>query len=458
MIYKDNIYLRLSLPFTLLFIVATALIWLLAVTLLSHTLEQRLQAQLSHANTILAQGGFPYTPPLLSNLAHLLQADIVLLHADGSIGQTTVNTAQQALKAAIQRHFSPSSTGSTTQFTVDNEPYLASYQPILSRGDDRYTVIASVTSLHNVHQVAVEAAWWLSGGALLGVILFALVGHRITRTITQPIRRLAAMASQIAAGDRSVKTAFAEENEIGELAKALNTMTSRLAHYEQGVAEKSRYSALGQMAARLAHEIRNPLTAIKMQAQLLHESLSADQRPRSGAIIDEIKRLELIVTSTLDIGKPAQLQRSSCNLNQLLTEFVALLTPMFEHRHIRITTHLPPNPPLANLDSDRIKQVILNLLVNAQDELPQGGEIVITIEYALDQGCLTLYVEDCGPGIPPEMRDAVFNPAVSNKPSGLGLGLPLCRELIECHQGEIHVADSVLGGAKFTITLPLEIR
>ena len=456
MINKDNISLRLALPFTLLLIAAISLIWLLATTLLSRSLEQRLQAQLNHANTILAQGAFPYTEPLLARLASLLDADIALIHADGSIGQSTVDTMNQALNLAISEHFSTTSLTSTSRFSIGNDPYLATYYLIKPGNDIRYSAVASVASLNDAKQIATESAWWLGGSAVLGIFIFALVGHRLSHSITLPIRELASMASKIAAGDRSVKTVVHEENEIGELAEALNSMTARLIGYEQSVAEKSRYTALGQMAARVAHEIRNPLTAIKMQAQLLHESLTKDQRLRSGAIMDEIKRLELIVTSTLDITKPAQLNLSPCNPNQLIEEFVSLLRPTLEHRDIQISTQLSKIPTLVDLDGDRIKQVLLNLLVNAENELPHGGQIVISTACDMEQKILKIAVEDSGPGIPTDQHDSVFNQSVSGKQTGFGLGLPICKELIELHGGQIKIQESGMGGAKFVITLPVE--
>jgi signal transduction histidine kinase len=458
MINKDNISIRLALPFTFLLIVAISLIWLLATTLLSRSLEQRLQAQLNHANTILAQGAFPYTEPLLARLASLLDADIALIHADGSIGQSTVNKGNLALNRAISEHFSSNSPASVSRLYIGNDTYLAAYYLFNAGNDLRYAAVASVASLNDAKQIATESAWWLGGGAVLGIILFALVGHRLSHSITRPIRKLATMASKIAAGDRSVKTPVHENNEIGELAEALNSMTARLANYEQSVAEKSRYTALGQMAARVAHEIRNPLTAIKMQAQLLHESLSPQQSLRSGAIIDEIKRLELIVASTLDITKPVQLTLSPCDPNQLIGEFVSLLRPTLEHRDIQISTRLLNNPTIVALDGDRIKQVLLNLLVNAEDELPHGGQIMISSEYVTNQMALLISVEDSGPGIPLDRRKSVFNQSESGKQTGFGLGLPICKELIELHNGQIKIQDSELGGAKFVITLPAEER
>ncbi|MEJ2604650.1 MAG: HAMP domain-containing sensor histidine kinase [Gammaproteobacteria bacterium] len=210
-------------------------------------------------------------------------------------------------------------------------------------------------------------------------------------------------------------------------------------------------TALGELASRMAHELRNPLTAIKMQLQLLEERTSEPERARIAGVLDEIRRLELIVNSSLAIGGAQALNPTPSDLDRLLDEVVTLVGPSLAHRGIDLQTAFADLPTVA-VDGDRIKQVLLNLVNNAADELEGGGQILLA---ATPDGphAVSIMVEDSGPGLPGEIERRR-----SGKSLGLGLGLQISREIVERHGGELLLGSSEsLGGAKFTIRLPANI-
>jgi two-component system sensor histidine kinase HydH len=239
------------------------------------------------------------------------------------------------------------------------------------------------------------------------------------------------------------------------LGDALNAMAARLADYEREVAEQSRLVTLGNLAARVAHEVRNPLTAIKLQVQLLGESLDESGREKVARLLDEIGRLELVVSRTLAMGRPAQLEPAANDLNALVEEVTALMRPQFTHQGIRVDTRLD-SVPVTVLDGDAIKQVLLNLLTNAADELGHGGSIVVRTAWDNADRQVVLRVEDSGAGVIAERQQGLFSPLASKKDTGFGLGLALCRELVALHGGTIEAGRSrELGGACFTVRLPI---
>jgi signal transduction histidine kinase len=264
------------------------------------------------------------------------------------------------------------------------------------------------------------------------------------------------MAGQIASGNRAVRVDVRRQDEVGALAHSLNSMADRLSRYEQQVADQSRLLTLGELSAKVAHEIRNPLTAIKMQLQLLEDEVPAAARPRLATLLDEVRRLELIVAATLQLGRPDQLSRRALDLNALVTEVLDLVGPQFGHRHIATTLSLATGLPQCQLDADRVKQIMLNLLNNAADELPNGGHIRVSTK-KLVTGGIALEISDSGPGIPVEKREALFEQTSSGKSSGFGLGLRVTRELVELHGGTIEVADGELGGVLIRVIFPVEI-
>jgi two-component system sensor histidine kinase PilS (NtrC family) len=263
------------------------------------------------------------------------------------------------------------------------------------------------------------------------------------------------MAERIAVGERSVRVEIDDRGEVGALADALNCMADHLQTYETEAAVQSRLAALGEMAARIAHEVRNPLTAIKMQIQLLGEGAGLNDKPRVARVLAEINRLELIVSSTLTMARPQRLDTRPLELAAEVNGVCELFAAQLAHRHIALATQLQSGIT-CKLDGDRFKQVVFNLLINAADALPAGGTIQVSTRRDDDQGQALFVVEDSGPGIAAEQRDTLFDTASSGQANRLGIGLRLSRELIELHGGSIKADGSPgLGGARFTVRFPL---
>jgi len=451
----NSIYPRLFFPFALTLLVIALVAWWIATALLERTLEKRLGEQLSHATTVLAEGNLPFTEGLLRRLGELLRADIVLIGADGKSIVTTRSGDGKMLGQAVAERFSAwqRTLAMPNQRKLDyqNTPYILSIRSLESGRDTRYVAVAALADLSTMRKTSREAAWWLGITSVLGVFGVAAIGHRVARAMTDPISALAAMANRIAAGDRAVRVPVRGPVEVASLSAALNTMADRLERYEKELVQTSRLAAVGQVTARVAHEIRNPLTAIKMQVQLLDDSSSPEHRATTGTLLTEIRRLELIVKSTLQQGHVSVPVRRATDLNSLVTDILELVDGQFTHCGVELQTLLDPLLPAVVLDADQIKQVLLNLLVNARDALPEGGVVRVTTSCVANAREVVLSVEDSGPGIPAAQRVGLFVAAVSEKANGFGLGLPLSKELVELNNGRIDVGESTLGGACFSI-------
>jgi signal transduction histidine kinase len=458
MILFKSIYMRLFLPIVGTLFLAIVLSAWIATSLLTTTLEQRLVSQLEHATEVLAQGRFSLTKELLFTVKNLLRADIILIRHDNSIGPSTLGSDDQQLARLLLNAWR--NMGQTTRhFNLQNEhvPYTAFIRKLPKERDNRYAAVIALSSLSDIQSGVQKAAWWLTATALAGTVLLGLVGHRIAQSITIPLKNLADLAARIANGDRSGRVDIYRHDEVGELTAALNTMLEKLSHYEQQLAENARLAAVGKTAARVAHEIRNPLTAIKMQVQLLGESQSGNYKDTITTVLEEIRRLELIVTGTLEQTRPTQLNCQLTDLNALIMDVLNLMKMQFEHRGIRLDSQLQNDLPQTNIDSDRIKQVLVNLIVNAGEELKNGGTVRIRTRHDSPNNKVILEVEDSGTGVPTEQREKLFTVNDSSKPGGFGLGLKLSKELVQLHNGTLVVDDSELGGALFRIAIPVEV-
>jgi signal transduction histidine kinase len=244
---------------------------------------------------------------------------------------------------------------------------------------------------------------------------------------------------------------------------AVATWRSRRAQEAAEAAARARrveeQSALvGTIAAGIAHEIRNPLSTLRMNLQLLREDwenpiTEREQkgRKRIDVLLRETERMETAVSDFVRFAAGHALRKEKTNLNALTGELLDFLAPQAERARIRIVRDFAKDLPPVEVDPNLIRQAILNLLVNAQQVLPTGGEIRVRTE---ENGqFVKLAVADNGPGIPAEHREKIFNLYFSTKPGGTGLGLPMVKKIVEEHQGSVEVDTELNKGTTFTLCL-----
>jgi signal transduction histidine kinase len=230
--------------------------------------------------------------------------------------------------------------------------------------------------------------------------------------------------------------------------------------YEKLLAQ---YTEIARLAGALAHEIKNPLSTIRLNMELLAEDLDEAQTPaqrRAAKRIDvmqrECQRLQDLLDSFLNFAKVRRLNREPTDLNREINEALDFFAPEAAVADIEIVRYLDPELPRVLLDSESFRGALLNLLLNAKQAMPDGGQIVVrTSERG---GLVVLDVIDTGCGMDEHTAAHMFEAFFSTKPGGSGLGLPTTANIIEAHGGRIHVQSEVGHGTKFTIELPVPAR
>ncbi len=229
---------------------------------------------------------------------------------------------------------------------------------------------------------------------------------------------------------------------------------------EREVERRERLAALGNLAAVVSHEVRNPLNAIGMGLQRLRQEFRPPQD--AGAyqrIVElmqrEVARLDAIVEEVLSLARSRPLRPATVPLRALLAEVMSLTRAEAEARGVRPVLEAPADLPSVRWDADQMKQVLLNLVRNALDAMPQGG--TVTLSAAADGATARLAVEDTGEGIPADVLPRLFEPYVTTRPRGLGLGLAIARRIVEAHGGRIEAANRPGGGARVAVTVPLTV-
>jgi len=239
--------------------------------------------------------------------------------------------------------------------------------------------------------------------------------------------------------------------------EALRAEVQRLTHEleikNRELARKNRLADLGQMASHIAHEVRNSLVPVTLYLSLLRRGVSADAGSRE--LVDKIAAgftaLDATVNDLLNFTADRDPRRQSIDLRGSLDELLASLKPQFTAQGIRARLDVAGGQTIV-ADRDMIRRAILNLLLNALDVMPDGGEIAITAESSAEG--LSIEVADSGPGLSLEARNRAFEPFFTTKSNGTGLGLAIVERIAVAHGGEIFASDGPLGGAAFTLRIP----
>jgi len=307
---------------------------------------------------------------------------------------------------------------------------------------------------------------WIVGVMLAGLLVLVYLSFRFTK----PVDTVLSGAQQIAQGNLNVALPVTSGDEVGRLATTFNRMVERLREHRQlqeRLNEAEKTSLLGRFAATLAHEVRNSLNYINLSidqtraryAQGDSEAAAELHRNLSNAK-EEILRLNRLVSDVLAAGQTGPARMAPCDLSSVVKEAVSLVEKQARPQGITTRVSLPHGLPVVHADGAQLKTCFLNVLTNAIQALPRGGYIEVHADRVpADDGAEKVQIRfaDTGPGIPPEMREKIFAPFFSTKPTGFGLGLAITKRIVEDHGGRTYVADSTAGGgAVIVIELPLK--
>lgn len=220
------------------------------------------------------------------------------------------------------------------------------------------------------------------------------------------------------------------------------------------LAQSEKLAALGQLAATIAHEVRNPLAVIRSAAQGLGELVPADSddaRRSSAFIMTEIDRLNSVITSLLTFARPLQLQSRRVPVRELLDRAALLAREELAAKRVHLHRRAEAEDVTVHADADLMSQVLLCLLTNAAEAAP-SGEVVL--DATASGNSVEIDVVDSGPGVPLALRERIFEPFFTTRSRGTGLGLAIAKQIVEAHGGRLTVADGERGGARFAVTLP----
>lgn len=246
------------------------------------------------------------------------------------------------------------------------------------------------------------------------------------------------------------------------LYEGISNAKRELEQTHERLIESEKMAALGRLSATLSHELRNPLSGLKGAAQLLARKTSDfdDRKPYVNLIIEEVERLGSIVDDLLSFAKPKALQYRQIDANQIIEDSLLLHSEVLLYKNIIVRKRLS-KLPLITADPNKFKQIVVNIILNASDAMPDGGELLVsssvTINEERGKEVATFHFRDTGQGIPDEILENVFEPFYTTKHDGVGLGLAVCKSIIEQHRGKISIRSEKTDGGPAGTLISFEL-
>jgi signal transduction histidine kinase len=444
---------RIVVPLVAVALVATAAAASVAWSAASDALQARVQSQLVGAAAVVSRGDFALNPAILGILHEILGAHVVTLGADGRVLASSPGARQEIVTAATRVVGSGGAgSGAASGILADcGAPCLVAYRGVEGRPGTVVALVAETSQLTNASRALARVILLAAG---LSVVVMVLVGQAVVRRVTAPLDRLVRFVRDLSPKDVRHRAEVGDD-EVGALADAFNGLLDRLERSQDAAVRSEKLALAGLLAARVAHDIRNPLSSIKMQTQLLHARLAgdADYEAMLMAVLHDINQVESVIGDLIDLASPGEFKLEPMAINDVLGEALQQLAAQLTYRKIAIDMRLQDRLPQLALDGKRFKQAVLNVMANASEAMPTGGTLLV--ESGTEGDAVIVRICDDGVGVDPAIASRAFDPFVTTKKDGVGLGLVNAKAVVEGHGGRISLEPRQPRGACVTIWLPI---
>lgn len=351
---------------------------------------------------------------------------------------------------------------------VVNKWYITAYEPIRDVLGNAIGILYVGILEKPYHELRRGILWSflsITGGA---IALALVISYLLSRSILKPIGQLLEGAARLASGELDYRIPSSSSDEIGRVCQAFNDMGESLLDrdrqlWEQTQAQLShseKLASVGRLAAGVAHEINNPLTGVLTFSKLLLEddAIPSEAREDLKVIVDETTRCREIVKNLLDFARETTPEISLVNINGVIEKVLEIVRYQSLFQNITIKEQFNPELPAIPIDPNQIQQVIMNLVLNAAEAMPDSGTLTISTNYGADRHFIKISVKDTGTGIAKEDIERIFDPFFTTKEhdKGTGLGLSVSYGIVQKHKGNITVTSQVGRGSTFEVNLPVE--
>lgn len=461
------IRVQIMLPMLLLMLVSLAGVSALNAYLSYQQAKRQIIRQLSEVAATLADSSFPLSDAVLEQMRGLSGAEFVLSDADGAVVATS-SMAAALRDLPRQNKVDPThdfKLGTPTQ-VGDTRFYLAAVRLRRRAGVDGPLVLHILFPERSYIEALRQAVLppLIVGGVAL--LLVVILGAMIAWRVTHPLRQLGGHVDRIAQGDFRDVPLPRRDDEVKDLADSINTMARMLAQYEDNVRRNEQLRTIGQLGAGMAHQMRNAATGCRMALDIHRmECPDGDKTESLDVATRQLALMEKYLQRFLSLGRRSTGPPEELDVSELVAHVIPLVRPVAQHVGVRLDWTPPAEPFRVRGNEEDLEQVIVNLLLNAVEAVSQhggpnaGGDVAISVrgeqggERRAAGDRVTIEVQDSGPGPAVEVQQQIFEPLITEKPDGTGLGLFVAKEIVEQHDGSIswHCRD---GRTCFVVSLP----
>ncbi|RKX19945.1 MAG: hypothetical protein DRP26_02540 [Candidatus Zixiibacteriota bacterium] len=393
-------------------------------------------------------GGVIIDEAYLEDLKGLAGAELILVR-DDVIEASTIPGKAEEIKLKIKG-------GDIYTTELRDIPYNFCLFPLVDFTDEKIANLLIGVSTYDLKTAFNKASLifilFAGGGFILAFVLAWGFAHKISK----PITMLAGVASRMATGDFEVDVKTNRSDEIGQLIASFNSMAADLKEYHQKLIDSERMTAFTQMAQKVAHEIKNPLTPIQVSIQDLRRSYNNNDKDfpeilkkSCNTVLEEVSTLLKIVREFSEFARFPKPQFDREDLNELVDSLASLYSA--DKQANRLVIHLSDRKLSVDVDRDQIKRAVHNVLKNALEATGQTGKVELTTYE--ENSFAVIQITDNGPGFSPQAKKNLFSPYFTTKPKGSGLGLVIAKKIITEHNGTIHIDDNANGGTVVKIKL-----
>jgi signal transduction histidine kinase len=339
--------------------------------------------------------------------------------------------------------------------------------------DRFFTILSLCETFKNVNVRAIDAARLESrdealklrsialAAILANFVLALILATIVVKEILGPIRRLIQAVTHEDVVTKKENVIKVLSHRVNDLLENMDTTQSELARSRENLLQAKKLAVVGKLAAGMAHSIRNPFTSVKMRLFSLERSLdlSESQQEDFDVISEEIRHIDTIVQNFLEFSRPPKLAMQRISPSAVVDTVLQLLSHRLKSYEVSVKTVRRELLPPVDADPDQLKEVLVNLIINACEAMAKGGTITIEELAAFKPGDrreVVVRISDSGPGIPAGLHDKVFEPFFTTKEEGTGLGLSIAKRIINEHEGRLEIADTHGGGTTFIMTLPVK--
>ena len=437
------IQIQLLLPFLSVVLLAIVLACVTIAYLGTTRARDQQEENLRRVVGTLTEATFPLTNRVLRQMSGLSGAEFVVLDGQSRLQESTLRLGAEdaASLTRLPGEDRLEKLAARAVVTLSGRTYLGGRVPVARRSSARPGALVVLYPEDQWGRVAREAAYPALFSGTIAAVAVMLLTTVLARRFVRPIQQLGNQTAAIASGQFRPVDVGRRDDEIRDLAVSINQMTEKLGRYEDEVRRSERLRTLGQLGAGMAHQLRNAATGARMAIELHQRECPAGEGDESlGVAMRQLRLMESYLQRFLALGRGRPMPQQRLRLAKLLEDVLELVRPACAHARIELQWQTCADPLEVLGDPEALQQLLVNLVLNAIEAASRHGEVApqVMVELVRKPGDrVWLRVGDSGPGPAAQTRDRLFEPFVTDKPDGTGLGLYVARQVAEAHQGTI---------------------